>query len=89
MHMSDEDTGRILWFVAGAAVGASIALLFAPAAGKETRRYISKKAGEGREALADTGKEFVDKGRDLYDKGRKLADEAADMFERGRKLVEG
>ena len=89
MHMSDEDSGRLLWFVAGAAVGASIALLFAPASGKVARRYLSKKTGEGREALADTGKEFVDKGRDLYDKGRKLADEAADMLERGRKLVEG
>jgi gas vesicle protein len=89
MHMSDEDTGRILWFVAGAAVGASIALLFAPASGKDARRYISKKAGEGREVLADTGKEFMDKGRDLFEKGRKMADEAADMFERGRKLVEG
>jgi gas vesicle protein len=87
--MSEEESGRILWFVAGAAVGASIALLFAPASGKDTRRLITKKAGEGREALADTGKEIVDKGRDLYDKGRKLADEAADMFERGRKLVEG
>lgn len=89
MHMSDDDAGRILWFVAGAAVGASIALLFAPASGKDTRRYISRKANQSREALADTGKEIVDKGRDLYDKGRKLADEAADMFERGRKLVEG
>jgi gas vesicle protein len=89
MHMSDEDTGRLLWFVAGAAVGASIALLFAPASGEEARRYLTKKAGKGREALTDTGKEIADKGRDLFDKGRKLADEAADMFERGRKLVEG
>jgi gas vesicle protein len=89
MQMSNEDSGKLLWFVAGAAVGASIALLFAPASGKVARRYLSKKTGEGREALTDTGKEIVDKGRELYDKGRKLADEAADMFERGRKLVEG
>jgi gas vesicle protein len=89
MHMSDEDSGKLLWFVAGAAVGASVALLLAPASGEDTRRYLTKKAGEGREALSGTGKEIVDKGRDLYDKGRKLADEAADMFERGRKLVEG
>ncbi len=87
--MSDEDTGRLLWFIAGAAVGATIALLFAPASGKETRRYLVKKADAGREVLADTGKEIVDKGRDLFDKGRKLADEAAEMIERGRKLVEG
>jgi gas vesicle protein len=89
MHMADEDTGKLLWFVAGAAVGASVALLLAPASGKESRRYLTKKAGQGREALTDTGKEIADKGRDLFDKGRKLADEAADMFERGRKLVEG
>ena len=89
MQMSDEDNGRLLWFLAGAAMGASIALLFAPASGKDARRYLTKKTSQGREALADTGKEIVDKGRDLFDKGRKLADEAADMFERGRKLVEG
>lgn len=88
MHMSDDDNGRLLWFIAGAAVGASVALLFAPSSGKDARRYLSKKADKSREALADTGKEIVDKGRELYDKGRKLADEAADMFERGRKLVE-
>jgi gas vesicle protein len=74
MHMSGKDTGKLLWFVAGVAVGASTALLLAPTSGEDTRRYLTKKAGEGREALADTGKEIVDKGRDLIDKGRKLVD---------------
>jgi gas vesicle protein len=89
IDMSDEDTGKVLWFVAGAAVGAAIALLFAPASGEVTRRKIGQKADEGREAITETGKEILDKGRDLYDKGRKLADDAADMFDRGRKLVHG
>jgi len=89
IDMSDEDSGKVLWFVAGAALGATIALLFAPASGEVTRRKIGQKAEEGRDAITETGKEFLDRGRDLYDKGRKLADEAADMVERGRKLVHG
>jgi gas vesicle protein len=83
------DTSKAVWFLAGAAIGATLALLFAPASGEETRRYIGRKADEGREALTDTGRDLLDKGRDLYDKGRKIADEAADMFDRGRRLVQG
>jgi gas vesicle protein len=87
--MSEDDAGKFLWFVAGAAIGATVALLYAPASGEVTRRKIVKKAEGGRETLADTGKEIVDRGRELYGKGRQLADEAAEMFERGRKLVHG
>ena len=70
-------------------MGASIALLYAPQSGKDTRRLLEKKAKKGREALEDAGRDLADRGRDLYDKGRKVADDAADLFERGRKLVEG
>jgi len=88
--MSSEDNGsRVVWFLAGAAIGAAIALLFAPASGKETREFLSRKTGEGREALADAGREILDKGREYYEKGRKLAEEAGEMFDRGRKLVKG
>jgi gas vesicle protein len=85
-----EDTGdRILWFFVGAAVGASVALLYAPQSGDRTRRLISRKAREGRGALEDGGRDLLDKGRDLYKQGRRVADEAADLFERGRKMVDG
>ena len=88
--MADQvDSSRALWFVAGVAIGATVALLVAPYSGEETRRRIGRKAAEGRDALADTGRELVDKGRDLYDKGRKIADEAADLFDRGRRIVQG
>ena len=88
--MADEDNGgKVVWFIAGAAVGAAIALLYAPAAGHETRRKIAEKTDQGRQALADQGRDLYERGKDMYDRGRKLADEAADMFERGRKLVEG
>ncbi len=88
MAEENDNTTKLVWFFAGAAIGAAIALLYAPASGRETRRKISQKAGEGRAALVDTGKDILDRGRDLYDKGRKIADEAADLFEKGRKIVE-
>jgi gas vesicle protein len=87
---SDENNGvSIAWFLVGAAVGASVALLYAPQSGKDTRRLIAKKTEEGRDILSDSGKEVLDRGKELFDKGRELADEAADIFERGRKLVRG
>jgi gas vesicle protein len=84
-----ENSSRFVWFVTGAALGAGIALLYAPHTGKDTRRFIGKKARQHGETVADAGRDVLDKGRDLYDKGRKMADEAADLFERGRRLVQG
>ncbi len=34
---SEDNGGKALWFVAGAAIGATIALLFAPSSGRVTR----------------------------------------------------
>ena len=53
-----------------------------PAEAREERRR------RGRDALADSGRDMLDRGREMYERGRKLADEAAEMFERGRKIVE-
>ena len=80
--------GKVVWFVAGIAIGATIALLYAPASGEATRRQSPSKTQRSREALADSGKDMLDRGKEMYDRGRKLADDAADMFERGRKIVE-
>ena len=37
-----DNSSKALWFVAGVAMGATIALLFAPASGEETRRAIGR-----------------------------------------------
>jgi gas vesicle protein len=87
--MSNEDYGgKVLWFMAGIALGSTIALLYAPASGEVTRRKIARKSQDSAEALAESGREMLERGKDMYERGRKLADEAADMFERGRKIVE-
>jgi gas vesicle protein len=87
--MADEDTGgKVVWFMAGIAIGATVALLYAPASGEQTRRKLVKKTQHSRDAIADSGREMLERGKDMYERGRKLADDAAEMFERGRKIVE-
>ncbi len=87
--MSSDNGSKLVWFLTGAAIGAAVALLYAPASGEETRKYLGKKAEKGRDALADAGKDLIDRSRDYYEKGRKLAEEAGEVFDRGRKRVLG
>jgi gas vesicle protein len=88
-HYDDDPGSGVAWFLAGAALGAVIGMLFAPRSGTETRRYLADTAEKGRERLHETGREVREKGRDVYDRGRHLADEASELFERGRKLAGG
>ena len=88
MGMNSSD--KLLWFIAGASLGATLAILFAPQSGKETREYLGEQARRGREALDDMRYDAYQTGRELLEKGRALADEAADEFAaRGRQMFEG
>ena len=64
-------------FVAGAAVGAAVALLFAPATGEETRDYLGQRAREGRERATDAARQ----GRDILNRQR---DQISTAFDRVR-----
>jgi gas vesicle protein len=87
--MARDNGINLVWFTAGAAIGATIALLYAPQTGRETRRYLGKKTRHGREVLAEAGGDIAEKGKELFEQGRRMADQAADLFERGRKIIEG
>ncbi|MBL8179371.1 MAG: YtxH domain-containing protein [Bryobacterales bacterium] len=89
MRISEDNTSKLVWFFAGAAIGSAIALLYAPASGEVTRRKIGEAANRGRDRLNETGHDLVEKGKEIFDRGRHIADEAADLFESGRKLVKG
>ena len=57
----------LLAFILGAVSGAAVALLYAPAPGRETRDYLGEKAREGREraaAAAEKGRHAVNQGRE-------------------------
>lgn len=57
----------VVAFAVGALVGAAVALLYAPAAGDDTRRKLAKKAREGRDTLESA----VERGREAYEQVRK------------------
>jgi gas vesicle protein len=71
----------VLAFLVGAISGAALALMFAPATGEETRKFLKDKAREGRDRAADA----VEKGREVVKEGRDVLSEA---FERGREVYE-
>lgn len=84
-----DDNNKFGWFLAGAVVGAAVALLYAPKAGKDTRAYLGSSAKESKEAMEASGRELMDRGKELYERGKQIAEDAAELFERGRKLVQG
>lgn len=84
----DEGAGAasvLLAFILGAVSGAAVALLYAPAAGEDTRKYLGKRAREGRERAVDIaersrvavnqGRETlsnaIEKGREAYQQARR------------------
>ena len=87
----DEGTGAgsvLLAFLLGAVSGAAVALLYAPATGRETRDYLSERAREGRERAAEAaerGRDVMNRGREVVDRGRETLTNA---IERGREAYE-
>jgi gas vesicle protein len=77
---SDNGAGAgsvMLAFLVGAVAGAAVALLYAPATGRETREFLGEKARDGRDRAA----EAAAKGREVIGRGRETV---ATAVERGR-----
>jgi len=79
----------VAWFLTGAIIGATVAILYAPKSGKDTRKYLTHRAQQGKRAVADTSQEIVDASKEMLERGRKLVDEAAGLFDHARKMVKG
>jgi len=80
----EEGTGAgmvLLAFLVGAVAGATVALLYAPATGQETRDLITEKSREGREKAAS----LAEKGRQAINESRETLTTA---IERGREAYE-
>ena len=73
--MSNESNNGVLGFLAGAAVGAALGVLFAPRSGKETREILADKARQRKEDLD----ELIDKAREEWSKAKGKAMDAATM----------
>jgi gas vesicle protein len=86
--MSSDDNGGssvMLAFLLGAVAGAAVALLYAPAAGDETRGYLGRRAREGRDRARDAARDATDQGREFYQRQR---DTVTSAIERGREAFQ-
>ncbi|MBI4164797.1 MAG: YtxH domain-containing protein [Acidobacteria bacterium] len=64
-------------FVVGAGIGAGLALLFAPRTGKDTRRYLARRAEEGKEYVSNTSRDLLRQAEDAVDRGKGWASKLA------------
>lgn len=81
--MGDHSSGgdKFLYFLAGAGIGAVLALLFAPKSGRETRQLIARTAADSREFLTHKvteGKQFVG------ETSRKVSDDFSSFVDRSK-----
>ncbi len=80
----DEGAGAgsvLLAFILGLVSGAAVAMLYAPASGRETREYLGERAREGR----DRATEIAEKGRQALGQSRETL---ANAIERGREAYQ-
>jgi gas vesicle protein len=84
--MSETSGGdKILFFLAGAGIGAAFALLFAPKSGRETREMIARTANDSRDFLSSK----VSEGRSYVEgTGRKMGDEFSSFVEKSKDALQ-
>lgn len=103
-HYEEQSSGGgfVLGLLCGAALGAAVALMFAPKTGSELRQTISdttddvrKKAYEAYGQATQTVNDYVAKGKDAVERGRQAfdsaretaADQGKEMYNQGRQAV--
>jgi gas vesicle protein len=72
---------KFLYFLAGAGIGAVLALLFAPKSGKETRELLARTATDGRDYLSNKvaeGRQYVGEA------GKKMSDDFSGFVDRSK-----
>src|SRR5215471_8431963 len=75
--MRDKRAGdRAAFFLLGAAIGAAVGLLLAPASGARTRRRLARKGEDVADYLIDAGKKLLEKCEDLYEHSGQLVEDA-------------
>ncbi|HZI19356.1 MAG TPA: YtxH domain-containing protein [Pyrinomonadaceae bacterium] len=73
----DETGSRLTFFAVGAAVGAVVALLFAPKAGRELREDLADATRKGVDRARETGSQLGTRAGEYYDAASERARELA------------
>src|SRR5215472_5284357 len=75
-----DSSNRIAWFITGVLIGATVAVLYAPKSGKDTRQFIAGKTQSGKDAVSEKSREIADTSREMFERGRKVVEDAAELF---------
>ncbi len=75
---------RLVYFLFGSVIGATVALLLAPSSGEETRELLATRVRESRDMLNEGVKTASDKFTKTRDK---LETDARDMVTKGKSIV--
>lgn len=82
---SSSGGDKFLFFLAGAGIGAVLALLFAPKSGRETRDLIARTATDSKEFLANK----VTEGRQIVEeKSRRFGDDFNTYLDKSKEAVQ-
>jgi gas vesicle protein len=78
-HSGDEEgaAARLTFFAVGAAVGAVVALLFAPKSGRELREDLADATRKGVDRARETGSQLGTRAGEYYDTASERARELA------------
>ena len=82
-----ENTGgdKVLYFLAGAGLGAVLALLLAPKSGRETRELIARTANDSRDFLTSK----MNEGRQVFEeRSRKIGDDFTSFVDKSKEAVQ-
>jgi gas vesicle protein len=85
--MGENSSGagdKFLFFLAGAGIGAVVALLLAPKSGRETREMLARTATDSRDYIANK----VSEGRQIVEeKSRRVTDDFGSFLDRSKEAV--
>jgi gas vesicle protein len=81
----EKHSGGVSTFLIGLAVGAGLALLFAPQSGVETRRRIARTARRAQQAAADAVGDVTDRVTETFDTARARV---AERIDEAREAIE-
>jgi gas vesicle protein len=97
MYDRDYESDYMGWsaFVAGAFIGAGVALLLAPQTGSELRGMLRSYASRAKDEMTDRGREAwdtaIDRGKEYMETGREAVKEAGrtarDYMESGKEAI--
>jgi gas vesicle protein len=80
--MSNESSAsdKALYFMLGAMIGATTALLLAPRSGVETRKLILSKAREGADVVSTRAKAVAGKTSEYVERGKEMLQQQRDQL---------